>query len=71
MAKLDLIVFVPVEEPDRVPVSRSQARLRADVDAVLRDIVVDDAYGLELEVITAAGTVAARLRQVVAHFQSR
>jgi hypothetical protein len=71
MAKLDLIVFVPVEEPDRVPVSRSQAGLRADVDAVLGDIIVDDAYGLGLEVITAAGTVGARVQQVVAHLQRK
>ena len=69
MAKLDLVVFVPVEEPDRMPVSRAEARLRADVDAVLRDIIVDDAYGLDLEVITATGTVGARVRQVVAHLQ--
>jgi hypothetical protein len=71
MAKLDLIVFVPVEEPDRVPVPRSEMRLRADVDAVLRDIILDDAYGLEIEAITAAGTPDARVRQVVAHIQNK
>lgn len=67
LAKLDIIVFVPVEEPDRVAVPRSQARLRAEVDAVLRDIIVDDVYGLENHVITVQGTPGARLRQVVAH----
>lgn len=67
IAKLDLIAFVPIEVPDRVAVPRSQARLRADVDAVLRDIIVDDMYGLETHVITVQGTPGARLRQVVAH----
>jgi len=70
MATLDLIVFVPVEDHDRVVVPREQARLRSDVDAVLRDIIVDDSYGLELAVITAEGAPGARLRQVVAHLQS-
>lgn len=70
MAKLDLIVFVPVEDSDRVAVPRSQARLRSDVDTVLRDIIVDDAYGLEIDVVTAAGTPGSRLRQVVAHLRN-
>jgi hypothetical protein len=69
VAKLDLIVFVPIAEPDRVAVPRSQALLRAEVDMVLRDSIVDDAYGLEVDVITTAGTPAARLRQVMAHLR--
>jgi len=70
VAKLDLIVFVPIEETDRLVVPRSQIRLRAEVDTVLRDIIVDDAHGLEIDVITATGTPAARLRQVVAHLRA-
>jgi predicted ATPase len=70
VSKLDLIVFVPIEDPDRVVVPRSQARLRADVDRVLSEIIMDDAYGLESAVITATGPPDARVRQVVAHLQS-
>jgi hypothetical protein len=55
---------------DLVPVPRSQARLRAKVDVVLRDIIADDAYGLKLDVITAVGTPSARLRHVVSHLRS-
>ena len=62
---LDLIVFVPIERPDRMTVPSSQRRLRSAVDAILRRIVVDDAYGLDLEVIEVAGSPDARLRQVV------
>jgi predicted ATPase len=68
---LDLIVFVPIEKPDRVPVPRSQARLRAEVDSALRDIVLDDAYGLEIDVLTVAGPTAARVHQVLAHLRRR
>jgi AAA domain len=69
IAKLDLIVFVPIEQPERVAVPHSQANLRAEVDAVLRDIIVDDAYGFKVEVITATGTPETRLQQVVAHLR--
>lgn len=68
---LDLIVFVPVEEPDRVAVPRSEARLRAEVDAVLRELVVDDAYGLEVEVLTVTGSPEARLRKVLQHIKHK
>jgi len=67
VARLDLIVFVPIEETDRLVVPRSQIKLRSDVDTVLRDLIVDDAHRLEMDVIMVAGTPAARLRQVLAH----
>lgn len=69
VAKLDVIVFLPIEDPDRMAVPREQARLRSDVDTALREIIVDDEYGLEVAVITAVGSPGARLRQVVAHLQ--
>ena len=67
VARLALIVFVPIEETDRLVVPRSQIRLRAEVDTVLRDIIIDDAHGMEIDVMMVAGTPAARLRQVMAH----
>lgn len=70
VARLDLIVFVPIERPDRIAVPRSQARLRADVDAALGDMIVDDAYGLEVDVLTVAGTTGARVDAVAAHLRS-
>jgi hypothetical protein len=71
MARIDVVVFVPIEDPDRVPVPRWEERLRGEVDTILREIVVDDAYGLELDVIEVTGPPAARLRDVVAHVRSR
>jgi hypothetical protein len=35
----------------------------------LRDLILDDAWGLEYEVIMVAGTPEARLRDVVAHLR--
>jgi hypothetical protein len=69
VATLDQIVFVPVEDPDRVAAPRSQARLRSAVDMALRDLILDDAWGLEIEVIMVAGTPEARLRDVTAHLR--
>lgn len=69
IARLDLVVFVPIERPDRIAVPPSDAGLRAEVDAVLTEIVLDDAYGLGFEVIPVSGTAAQRLRQVVAHLE--
>lgn len=66
MDAIDVVVFVPIEVPDRIPVSRSDAGLRADVDAVLRDMIVDDAYGLGIDVVEVSGSVAERVREVLA-----
>lgn len=68
-ARLDLIGFVPIETPDRVAVPRAQAALRAEVDAALREILVDDAYGLGVDVITIEGAPEARVRQVLARLR--
>ena len=49
LASLDRIVFVPVERPDRVHVDPSEGRwLRRRVDALLREILVEDGWGLGL-----------------------
>ena len=66
VARLDLIGFVPIEEPDRVDVPRGQAVLRAEVDAALREIIVDDAYGLGVDVVTIEGTLDARVGELLA-----
>lgn len=71
MATLDLVVFVPIEQPDRMAVPRSEAALRAQVDDVLRDSVLDDGYHLILPVLEVAGSPEARLQQVLSHLGAR
>lgn len=71
MWQLDLIVFVPIEEPDRVSVSASDhRRLRRRVDEDLRDIALDDRWSFGVPAIEVAGPVSARVRQVLAHLKT-
>jgi len=68
MQLLDLVVFVPVEDPDRVIVSDpEESELRRRVDEELRDIVVEDRWGFGVEVIEVTGNSRERARQVLAH----
>lgn len=68
MQRLDLIVFVPIEEPDRVVVSDpEESELRRLVDEELRDIIVDDRWDFGVEAIEVAGSSRQRARQVMAH----
>ena len=65
--RLDIIVFVPVEHPDRVTnVERDHARLRRRVDEELRDALLNDRWGFGVEVLEVSGTPEARARQVLA-----
>lgn len=66
LASLDRIVFVPVERPDRVHVGASEGRrLRRRVDALLREILVDDGWGLGLAVVEVHGSPSERAQQVL------
>lgn len=60
MATLDRIVYVPIESPDRVPVPRSEVRLRRDVDQALKDMLLDDEVRAGVEVFTVSGTTEVR-----------
>jgi len=72
MQTLDVVVFVPVEEPDRIPVpSHEDVQLRLAVHEKLNEILVDDALGFEADVLTVQGDVAARVKQVMARLQGR
>jgi hypothetical protein len=65
LADIDFIVFVPIEHPDRIAVPREDAAWRREVDASLRDIIVDDGYGFKVPFITVSGTTAERVQQVL------
>jgi predicted ATPase len=65
MATLDLVVFVPIEAPDRIDVAASEDRtLRRDVDEILHGLLLDDGLGVEVTVIEVRGDIDARVRQV-------
>jgi hypothetical protein len=66
MRTLDLVVFVPIEQPDRIPVSPGEdAQLRAAVDRELAAMHVDDALGLDLDVVTVEGSRSERVARVL------
>jgi len=71
MARIDLIVFVPIEAPDRVAVPRAEAAYREQIDEALRGIIVDDAYGVELEVLTVEGNERQRVDTVLARVRPK
>ncbi len=62
---LDLVVFVPIEVPDRIADGGESRRLRRSVDRVLREMWVDDAWGWNLPVLEVSGTPQARATQVL------
>jgi predicted ATPase len=65
---LDLIVFVPVEERDRIALPGSlDASLRLDVDEKLQEILLDNSLGFDVDVLTVTGSPRDRARQVLAH----
>jgi hypothetical protein len=65
MHLLDLVVFVPIEEPDRIAVrSHEDREQRGAVDEVLERLLVDEE--LVRDVLIVHGDVPARLAQVLA-----
>lgn len=64
---LDLVVFVPIEEPDRIALPRHQDRAnRQAVNDRLRELLVDDELGAAADVLEVGGDVGVRLGQVMA-----
>lgn len=67
---LQLVVFVPVERPDRIG-GAELPRLRRRVDAVLREIWMEDAWGFGTPALEVTGTVPERARQVLAYLRQQ
>lgn len=63
---LDLLVFVPIERPDRIAAPEA-GRLRRRVDAALRAGLVAAEWGLRPTVLAVRGPPGARAAQVLAH----
>lgn len=61
---LDLIVYVPVERPDRLA-GAELPRLRRRVDTVLHDMFVGQTWGWRFPCIEVSGTPSERVEQIV------
>ena len=65
MDALDHVVVIRIESPDRIAVAAHEdRRLRADVDAWIERVIVDDMLGLDANVVEVSGDLEARVRQV-------
>lgn len=67
MQTLDLVVFVPIEDPDRIALPRHEDREnRRAVNDRLRELLVDDELRFAAEVLEVGGDVGKRFGQVMA-----
>lgn len=59
LSEIDLIVFAPIEEPDRIPCSELP-ELRQEVNEILHGLI----GGLDIEIIEVHGSISQRLNQI-------
>jgi hypothetical protein len=71
MRKLDLVIFLPVEARDRIALPSSEdPALRMQVDAELKDILLEDSFDFDVDVIEVTGARAERVQQVMEHLRN-
>jgi predicted ATPase len=69
--KLDLIVFLPVERRDRIPLPPSEdAEFRMLVDEKLCEILLESSFGFDVDVLEVTGPLDERVRQVMTYLRS-
>jgi thymidylate kinase len=70
METLDLVVFVPIESPDRiaVPAHEDRAQRRA-VHEQLEALLIGEGRAFDVEVLVVEGDVRSRVRQVMARLE--
>jgi hypothetical protein len=70
--KLDLIVFLPIEEPDRIvlPLSQDNA-FRKRVDDKLREIILENSFDFEVDVLETTGSLQTRVGRVLEYIRDR
>jgi len=70
--KLDLVVFLPIEEPDRIVLPVSQdAVYRKRVDDKLREVILENIFDFEVDVLEVSGNLQTRVERVLAHIPNR
>jgi hypothetical protein len=66
MQLLDVVVFVPIERPDRIVLPLGEdARYRLRVHKQLEHLLLDDAYDFGVEVLVVEGNVETRCASVL------
>ena len=68
IATLDLLVFVPIERPDRIE-TREASRLRRRVDTALRAGLLADDWGFDATILEVNGSPDERVAQILARIE--
>jgi predicted ATPase len=70
--KLDFVVLLSIEEPDRIflPVSQD-AVYRQRVDEALKEIILEDSYDLEVDALEVSGSVQMRAKKVLTYIRNK
>lgn len=70
--KLDLIVFLPIEERDRIVLPFSQdAEYRQRVDEKLKEIMLENPFDFEVDVLEVTGSLKTRVERVLANISDK
>lgn len=64
LEKLDLIIFVPIDSAISVPAFEN-SQLRHDADERLREMLMDDCFSLDLNVLEVTGTRQERVKTIL------
>jgi predicted ATPase len=71
MQQLDLVVFVPIEQPDRIALpAHEDPRYRMRVHKQLEHLLLDDAYDFGTEVLVVEGNLQTRCARVLARIKA-
>jgi len=71
MGTLDLIVFLPIEVPDRIVLPLSQdAAYRQRVDEKLKEIFLDNSFGFDADVLEVTGNPRTRVDRTLAYIRN-
>ncbi len=66
VGKLDLIVFLPIEEPDRIVLPYSQdSAYRQRIDEKLKEIILENPFDFEVDVLEVTGSLKTRVERVL------
>ncbi len=72
ITKLDLIVFLPIETPDRIVLPLSEdIDYRERVDEKLHEIIRENRFGFAVDVLEVTGRLQTRMERVLAHLRRR
>jgi len=68
LVRLDLIVFVPIEQPERIAAA-DNGPLRSEIDQELRCLVVEDYLSFKVAAIEVTGSLPERVQTVLDHLR--